>query len=79
VHRRQATDDDMIVTDLARMYPTATGRALQRAIVEGSPHIHERKAGHVDDDTRRVDRQSFGGNWTSLNGDINSRERGADV
>jgi len=59
VHRRQATDDDMIVTDLARTYPTATGRALQRARVEGSPHLHERKAGHVDDYTRRTVRTAW--------------------
>jgi len=62
VHRRQSTDDDMIVTDLARMYQTATGRELQQARVEGSPHLHERKAGHVDDDTRRTVRKA----WESL-------------
>jgi len=44
--------DDMIVKDLAHTYPTATGREVQRAMVESSPHLHE-KAGHVDDDTRR--------------------------
>ena len=33
--------DYMIVTDLARTYPTATGRELRRAIAEGSPQIHE--------------------------------------
>ena len=54
--------DDMIVTDLAHTYPTATGRALQQAMVEGSPHLHERKAGHVDDDTRRTVRTA----WESL-------------
>ncbi len=46
--------DDMIVKDLARTYPTATGREVQRAMVEGSPHLHERKAWHIDDDTRRT-------------------------
>ncbi len=30
----------MIVKDLAHTYPTATGRELQRATVEGSPHLH---------------------------------------
>ncbi len=49
----------MIVMGLACMYPTATGRALQRAMVEGSPHLHERKAGHVDDDTRRTVRKAW--------------------
>jgi len=50
----------MIVKDLARTYSTATGREMQRAMVEGSPHPHERKAGHVDGvdgvdgDTRRT-------------------------
>ena len=52
----------MIVTDLARMYPTATGREVQRAMVEGSSHLHERKAGHVDNDTRRTVRKA----WESL-------------
>jgi len=33
----------MIVTDLAHTYPTATGREVQQAMVEGSPHLHERK------------------------------------
>jgi len=33
---------------LARTYSATTGRAVQRAMVEGSPHLHERKAGHVD-------------------------------
>jgi len=57
-----ACTDDMIVTDLARMYPTATGREVQRAMVEGSSHLHERKAGHVDNDTRRTVRKA----WESL-------------
>ncbi len=52
----------MIVTDLARMYPTATGREVQRAMVEGSPHLHERKAWHIDDYTRRTVRTA----WESL-------------
>ncbi len=42
----------MIVKDLARTYPTATGHELQRAMMEGSPHIHERRSWHIDDDTR---------------------------
>ncbi len=46
--------------DLAHTYPTATGRAVQRAMVEGSPHLHERKAGHVDDYTRRTVRKAWG-------------------
>jgi len=54
--------DYMIVKDLARTYPTATGRELQRAMVEGSPHLHERKAGHADDYTRRTVRKA----WESL-------------
>ncbi len=29
--------DDMVVTDLARTYPTATGREVQRAMIEGEP------------------------------------------
>jgi len=52
----------MIVKDLAHTYPTATGRELQQAMVEGSPHLHERKAGHVDDYTRRTVRKA----WESL-------------
>ncbi len=48
----------MIVTDPARMYPTATGRALQWARVEGSSHLHERKSWHIDDDTRRTVRKA---------------------
>jgi len=44
------------------MYPTATGREVQRAMVEGSSHLHERKAGHVDNDTRRTVRKA----WESL-------------
>jgi len=51
----------MIVMGLACMYPTATGRALQRAMVEGSPHLHERKAGHIDDYTRRTVRKAWEG------------------
>ncbi len=43
------------------MYPTATGHEVQRALVEGSPHLHE-KAGHVGDDTRRTVRKA----WESL-------------
>ncbi len=46
--------DYMIVKDLAHTYPTATGRELQRAMIEGSPHIHERTSWHIDDDTRRT-------------------------
>jgi len=51
--------DDMIVKDLAHTYPTATGRELQQAMVEGSPHLHERKAGHIDDYTRRTLRKAW--------------------
>jgi len=54
--------DYMIVKDLARTYPTATGRELQRAMMEGSPHIHERKSWHIDDYTRRTVRKA----WESL-------------
>jgi len=53
--------DDMIVTDLAHTYPMATGREVQQAMVEGSPHLHERKAGHVDDYTRRTLRKVWEG------------------
>jgi len=53
--------DDMIVKDLAHTYPTATGRELQRAMVEGSPHLHGRKAGHVNDYTRRTVRKAWEG------------------
>jgi hypothetical protein len=35
----------MTVTDLARMYP--------RTVVEGSPHRHERKAAHRNDNEGR--------------------------
>ncbi len=49
----------MIVKDLAHTYPTATGREVQRAMVEGSPHIHERKSWHIDDDTRRTVRKAW--------------------
>ncbi len=51
----------MIVKDLAHTYPTATGREVRRAMVEGSPHLHERKAWHIDD-TRRTVRKA----WESL-------------
>jgi len=44
-----------------RPYPTATGRDVQRAMVEDSPHLYERKAGHVDDDTRRTVRKAWEG------------------
>ncbi len=54
--------DDMVAKDLARAYPMATGRELQRAMTEGSPHIHERKPWHIDDDTRRTVRKAWGGN-----------------
>ncbi len=54
--------DYMIVKDLGHTYPTATGREVQQAMVEGSPHLHERKAGHVDDYTRRTVRKA----WESL-------------
>lgn len=47
----------MIVMDLARTYPAATGRELQRAMLEGSPYIGERKAGHAEDYTRRTVRR----------------------
>ncbi len=46
---------------VARPYSTATGREVQRAMVVGSPHLHERKAGHVDDDTRRTVRTAWEG------------------
>ncbi len=52
----------MIVKDLARTYPTTTGRELLRAMIEGSPHIHERTSWHIDDDTRRTVRKA----WESL-------------
>jgi len=42
----------MIVKDLARTYPTATGREMQRAMIEGVSHLHERTSWHLDDDTR---------------------------
>jgi len=51
--------DYMIVKDLARTYPTATGREVQRAMMEGSPHIHERTSWHIDDDTRRTVRKAW--------------------
>ncbi len=51
----------MIVKGLARTYPTATGCEVQRAMAEGSPYLHERKAGHVDDDTRRRVRKAWEG------------------
>ncbi len=51
--------DYMIVKDLARTYPTATGRELQRSMMEGSPHLHERKVGHIDDYTRRTVRKAW--------------------
>ncbi len=51
--------DYMIVKDLAHTYPTATGREVQRAMVEGSPHLHERKAWHIDDYTRRTVRTAW--------------------
>jgi len=54
--------DYMIVKDLAHTYPMATGRELQRAMIEGSPHIHERTSWHLDDDTRRTVRKA----WKSL-------------
>ena len=54
--------DDMIVKDLAHTYPTATGRELQRAIIEGSPHVRERKSWHIEDYTRRTVRKA----WESL-------------
>ncbi len=52
----------MIVTDLARPYSTATVHELQQAMVEGSPHLHEHKASHVDDNPRRTVRKA----WESL-------------
>jgi hypothetical protein len=54
--------DYTIVKDLAHTYPMARGRELQQAMVEGSPHLHERKAGHVDDYTRRTVHKA----WESL-------------
>jgi len=54
--------DYMVVKDLAHTYPTATGRELQQAMVEGSPHIHERTSWHIDDYTRRTVRKA----WESL-------------
>ena len=53
--------DDMIVKDRARTYPMATGCEVRRAMVEGSPHIHERKAWHLDDYTRRTVRTAWEG------------------
>ena len=52
----------MIVKDLERTYPFATGREMQRAMVEGSPHLHERKSWHIADDIRRTVRMA----WESL-------------
>jgi len=49
----------MIVMDLVRGPTAATGRELQQAVADGSPHLHERKAGHVDDDTRRTVRKAW--------------------
>ncbi len=54
--------DDMIVKDLAHTYPTATGREVQRAMAEGSSHLHARKAWHTDNYTRRTVRKA----WESL-------------
>ncbi len=54
--------DYMIVKDLAHTYPTVTGREMQRAMIEGSPHIHERTSWHLDDYTRRTVRKA----WESL-------------
>ncbi len=51
--------DDMIVKDRARTYPMATGREVRRAMVAGRPRLHGRKAGHVDDDTRRTMRKAW--------------------
>ncbi len=56
----------MIVKDLAHTYPTATGRELQQAMVEGSPHLHERKAGHVDDYVDDYTRRTARKAWESL-------------
>ena len=44
---------------LAHSYSTATGREVQRAMVEGSPHLHERKVWHIDDDTRQTVRKAW--------------------
>lgn len=53
--------DYMVVKGLARTYPTATGGELRRAMVEGSPHIRERKAWHLDDYIRRTVRKVWEG------------------
>jgi len=49
----------MIVKDLARTYPTATGREVQRAMMEGSPHTHARTSWHIDDGTCRTVRKTW--------------------
>jgi len=70
---------DMIVKDRARTYPMATGCEVRRAMVEGSPHIQERKAGHVDDYTRRTVRKAWEGlgrepePWMRAEGDHGGR------
>jgi len=51
--------DYMIVKDLAHTYPTATGREMQRAMIEGVSHIRERTSWHLDDDTRRTVRKAW--------------------
>lgn len=42
----------------------ATGRELQRAMIEGSWYPHECKAGHLDDYTRRIVHRA----WERLGG-----------
>ncbi len=46
--------DWMIVLFLARAFTTADAIELARAMYEGSPHLDERKAGHVTDYVTRT-------------------------
>lgn len=46
--------DWMIVVSLAHAFPTADAAELARALVEGSPRLEERKAGHVADYVART-------------------------
>ncbi len=46
--------DWMVVLSLARAFADATAAELAQAMVEGSPHLEERKAGHVADYVART-------------------------
>ncbi len=46
--------DWMIVVDLARRFPDAPAVALERAMIEGSPHLAARKVGHMTDYVART-------------------------